>query len=834
MNLPIEWIRLADLVGVWLSTYLLHSTALLLPALLLSRWLGTRRLSLQESVLRVALIGGILTASLQVGLGWQAATGTIPYPGFSARSRAATVVAVEPASQAMPRAARDRPPAAVAEDIAPHARLQPLATTSALSTLRQVPWLGFAVIVWMLGAVLLTTRLGVIAWRLRDELRDRREITDGGVFRLFWRLLAAADVDRPTRLTRTTRLQVPVALGVGQREICLPARVAREMPREQQETVLAHELAHLERRDPMWLLVGRCLESVLFLQPLNRLARCKLQEVAEYRCDDWAAEQTGRPLTLARCLTEVASWGAASRFAALAPTMAGRPSGLGRRVRRLLDPGYSSFETRLPAWWRPLAAAALVLVLVAVPSFSIVGQDTDQESQQTSEEEAAEETATSSEESAAAADEDAVDLDAAAESSAPVIGPQGIVGPTEDFDASEPVLAPAAAPSVAVSSVAAPAAAASPAPVVAVSPAVAPGSLQVSAPVSSSAPRAAADPAPVAVPAPAAPTVSAAGQLAGEVVIASSETVSVVLAPRTVVRVVPKISSKVVLRLQDEEPHDSHGEVEAGEHDWEWNHELEDDLDVLEDELEEILEEVEESIEEELEVAIEALEDEMEQIEDEIEDTIELELETFEEDLELEIEAFEDELEVLEDRVDERLETVGWEAREEQFEADLERIEDRVDELMDRIDDRMDHVEERLERRLESTWERDFEHGLEMQVEAMEHRMEAETHRLERMVYELAEEAERSGGRLDSEERRRFLEEARQAAEAARPSAEELETIHAELERLRQSAKPSSEELEAMRIELREELEKLRAEAAAGLAEQREELQRLQRKHEIM
>ena len=37
--------------------------------------------------------------------------------------------------------------------------------------------------------------------------------------------------------------------------------------------MLAHEIAHLVRRDPQWLVLARAIEMVFFFQPLNRLAR---------------------------------------------------------------------------------------------------------------------------------------------------------------------------------------------------------------------------------------------------------------------------------------------------------------------------------------------------------------------------------------------------------------------------------------------------------------------------------------------------------------------------------------------------------------------------------
>ena len=46
-----------------------------------------------------------------------------------------------------------------------------------------------------------------------------------------------------------------------------------ELDAPQLRAMLAHELAHLERRDPQWLAFACILERAFFFQPLNRLAR---------------------------------------------------------------------------------------------------------------------------------------------------------------------------------------------------------------------------------------------------------------------------------------------------------------------------------------------------------------------------------------------------------------------------------------------------------------------------------------------------------------------------------------------------------------------------------
>ena len=84
----------------WLLTYLLHSTVLLGAAWLVRLALGERRLAVQEAVLRAALVGGFVTASLQIGLDVRPIGGALAVP--SARPAAALTPVPAPAPIARP------------------------------------------------------------------------------------------------------------------------------------------------------------------------------------------------------------------------------------------------------------------------------------------------------------------------------------------------------------------------------------------------------------------------------------------------------------------------------------------------------------------------------------------------------------------------------------------------------------------------------------------------------------------------------------------------------------------------------------------------------------
>jgi len=340
----------------WLLTYLLHSTLFLALAWLAARGPLRRRPALEEAAWRFALVAALVTASVQLAAGYTPLAGRW---GLGAPS----VAVVSPAAPATVHLPGRIPPAARmalrnVESVAPAAR--PAAPA------RPLPWSALLAGLWFAGAVALGARWLAAHLYLSRRLRARPDVVGGDMHRLLRRLSGEAGLGEPVRLSCSSRLPVPIALGLRRREICVPPRALASLSLEQQEGMLAHELAHLVRRDPFWLAFSHFLSSVLFFQPLNFVARRRLRELSELRSDEWAVEQTGRPLSLARCLTEVAGWSFQPLGSLVAPGMADRPSHLAHRIRRLLSDDRAENRVR-PLWLAAGMTVLLVAVIAAAP-----------------------------------------------------------------------------------------------------------------------------------------------------------------------------------------------------------------------------------------------------------------------------------------------------------------------------------------------------------------------------------------------------------------------------------------------------------------------------------
>ena len=398
----------ATLGVAWLLTYAVHSTVLIGSVWLAERAGMLRSLRLRDLAWRTALVGGLVTATLQLAAGLTPVGGATeihaprlpdlsrpvarpapapepaeiaivtrslhPHPQAATRvhgphaSAVGTPVVVPPVPAIPAAPAVPVVPAVPAEPVTAAAPGLPPGSPALPASTVAVPRLspaGLAFLGWAVVASAFLLRLAVLRARLLTALGERAPVMDPLVRARLEGLCRDVGHARPVQLTTAVGLKSPVALGWT--EICLPAEALLELDDGQQRSVLAHELAHLRRLDPVWLVAGSVLEQLFFFQPLNRLARARMQEVAEFLCDDWAAARNGSGLDVARGLASVAAWLDGRPTTLPLAGMAEHPSQLLARVTRLLERGADEVE-RLRPWHVGGMALLLLLTVFVAPA----------------------------------------------------------------------------------------------------------------------------------------------------------------------------------------------------------------------------------------------------------------------------------------------------------------------------------------------------------------------------------------------------------------------------------------------------------------------------------
>jgi bla regulator protein blaR1 len=137
-------------------------------------------------------------------------------------------------------------------------------------------------------------------------------------------------IRRRVRLLESRLVQAPMVVGHLKPVIFIPLGLINQLPPDEMESVLLHELAHIRRHDYLVNLMQQLSECVFFFNPGLLWVSSLLREERENCCDDIAIAQTGDRVRLVRALVRIKehSMGVA--------VVAFRPGGKRQLLRRVL------------------------------------------------------------------------------------------------------------------------------------------------------------------------------------------------------------------------------------------------------------------------------------------------------------------------------------------------------------------------------------------------------------------------------------------------------------------------------------------------------------------
>lgn len=201
-----------------------------------------------------------------------------------------------------------------------------------------------AAIGWIALALL---TLGALMISYRDAVKNlgsrKRVEAENNANQLLRAICEKADIRHVPYLSRSGAIKSPVCLP--RREICLPDWAFDDMPKSEFKSLLAHELGHMVRRDPIMLMALQILSRTFFFQPMFIIARKRLTDIAELAADEWAAKQAADSRSVANALFTCATKIHETRQIQWGLAMAGNKSILKQRVERLIDAQSVPFKT---------------------------------------------------------------------------------------------------------------------------------------------------------------------------------------------------------------------------------------------------------------------------------------------------------------------------------------------------------------------------------------------------------------------------------------------------------------------------------------------------------
>jgi beta-lactamase regulating signal transducer with metallopeptidase domain len=178
----------------------------------------------------------------------------------------------------------------------------------------------------------------------------------------------------PPLLLASPRVRNPFLARLPRPAIFLPSGYEQEFGGPALRAILAHELAHLARRDCEWNLAARVAGALGWVQPLLWALCCRLELASEEVCDQMVLRHEGDPREYADCLLRLAE-----RLFSLGPErvigagVAPFRSSLGRRIQQILDRSHRPALSLSPRARTAIALGTAPAVFLSVFLASVPG-----------------------------------------------------------------------------------------------------------------------------------------------------------------------------------------------------------------------------------------------------------------------------------------------------------------------------------------------------------------------------------------------------------------------------------------------------------------------------
>ncbi len=173
--------------------------------------------------------------------------------------------------------------------------------TSALPDMSGAASISFLA-VWLLGAVV---ALATSAWqwqRLAAHARQSPPIVEGVVHDTLRRIERVEGISTPTTIVAASRPLEPGVIGIWKPVLLWPPHLTAGLSDTQIETVVAHEVCHIVRRDNLLASVQIVVSAVFWFHPIVWWIAARLVDERERACDERVLAPGRRPATYAESI----------------------------------------------------------------------------------------------------------------------------------------------------------------------------------------------------------------------------------------------------------------------------------------------------------------------------------------------------------------------------------------------------------------------------------------------------------------------------------------------------------------------------------------------------
>lgn len=209
-------------------------------------------------------------------------------------------------------------------------------------------------LLWLLGALVFGVRTAGGFWYLRKLRHQWSQPAQSERQAILLSLAQRMQVKKPVQLLESAKVSAPIVIGALQPAILLPAGMMHGLSAQEVEYMLAHELAHILRRDFLMNVFQTLAEIMLFFHPAIWVVSRIIREERENCVDGMVVEAFGNKKEYASALLSLESLRSSPR---LAPAANGGQ--LLRRVKRIMG-----VSERKPVWSAGIVTGLFALLVI--------------------------------------------------------------------------------------------------------------------------------------------------------------------------------------------------------------------------------------------------------------------------------------------------------------------------------------------------------------------------------------------------------------------------------------------------------------------------------------
>jgi beta-lactamase regulating signal transducer with metallopeptidase domain len=216
------------------------------------------------------------------------------------------------------------------------------------------------VLLWFLGMAVFLLRFIGLVLQVQGMRRRMNFHADPYWGELLGRLVQKAGFNQHIDLLESALVRSPLTIGHFKPVILFPIGLINRLSEQEVEAILAHELAHILRRDYFFNILQSLVEALFYYHPAVWWLSAQARNERESACDDMAVALLGNQINYAKALVAIQEMAFYPLTAALAVT-GGRRSQFMMRLQRLFSQPKTTFNMR-----EKLIATCLVVCSVAV------------------------------------------------------------------------------------------------------------------------------------------------------------------------------------------------------------------------------------------------------------------------------------------------------------------------------------------------------------------------------------------------------------------------------------------------------------------------------------